>query len=65
MSVIDTVMHDPVYLYEAFTAVTIYPVVRIFRRAGLKPACAAFLPIPVVGLLICAGILALCKWRTA
>lgn len=61
-SIIDTILHEPVYLYEIFAMLAIYPTIRIFQRAGLKEWYAILLPVPVAGLIACLGILALSRW---
>ena len=43
----------------------IYPVRRIFRRAGLNPNYGFLLYFPYAGLFIVSGILALTEWPAA
>jgi len=41
----------------------LYPVWRIFKRAGLNPAPSLTVLIPVVGMLVSGLILALSTWK--
>jgi len=41
----------------------LYPVWRIFKRAGLNPALSLTVLIPVVGMLVSGLILALSTWK--
>jgi hypothetical protein len=41
----------------------LYPVWRIFKRAGLNPALSFTVLIPVVGMLVSGLILALSTWK--
>lgn len=43
--------------------VALYPVWRIFKRAGLHPALSLTVLIPVVGLLVSGLVLALSTWK--
>jgi hypothetical protein len=45
-----------------FAVLVIFPVWRIFQRAGLSPAWSLSLFVPWVGPLVAAGILAFAKW---
>jgi hypothetical protein len=63
MPLLVAILHNPLYLYELFALTSVYPAIRIFQRAGLQPAWAILLPVPVLGLLACLGMLALCKWE--
>ena len=47
-----------------FNALIIYPLWRIFRRAGLNAALSLMVFIPYVGLLIVILILAFSRWPT-
>lgn len=53
---------DLVWQYYAVALLMVWPLVRIFRRAGLSPFFAAALIVPMVGLTVVAGILALKPW---
>lgn len=56
---------QPIWTYYAAAAVLVMPVVRIFMRAGFNPAWAMLLLVPVIGYIVCAGMLALRKWPSA
>jgi hypothetical protein len=43
-------------------AVVVYPVWRIYARAGLNPALSLFLAIPFLGWFLVLGILTYAKW---
>ena len=62
MPVLYHIFHDPIYQYYSFALLCAWPVVRIFRRAGLKDAYALLLIVPIAGFIACAGILALSPW---
>jgi hypothetical protein len=48
--------------YYIFCALAFLPVAGIFRFAGLRPWWAALLAVPVIGLILCALMLALHPW---
>lgn len=48
-----------------FGLLIVYPMFRIFRRAGLPAWPAAFVFVPLFGLAITFAFLALWKWRAA
>ena len=51
------------FFYHLIPAlVVIFPCWKIFRRAGLNPALALFIFVPVVGWWIAGVILAFSKW---
>lgn len=48
--------------YYIFAALAAVPAARIFRRAGFKPYWALLLAVPDIGMVLCAGVLALRTW---
>ena len=52
----------PLQTYYLFAMLAALPVARIFMRAGFKPYWALLLGVPDVGLILCAGLLAIRKW---
>lgn len=55
-------LSDPFVKYYLSALIGIYPLQRIFRRAGFAPFHAAVLLVPFLGYVIAAGMLALRKW---
>jgi hypothetical protein len=49
-------------IHAVVVALAAYPMIRIFRRAGLQPWPAVFLVIPVFGFAIVGSILAFTRW---
>lgn len=56
-------MDDGLKLYYISAALMLVPVGRIFWRAGFSPAWALLLGVPEIGLILCALMLALRKWK--
>jgi hypothetical protein len=57
-----SIPNNPFWLYYIFAALIAFPVVRVFRRAGLRTDYAALLAIPLLGLACCCAVLALSPW---
>lgn len=55
-------LKDPVWQYYLSVLIGLWPVARIFRRAGFSPWLAAFLFIPMLGYVVCAGLLTFRRW---
>jgi hypothetical protein len=49
-------------LHALVVALSAYPMIRIFRRAGLSPWPVLFLVIPVFGFAVVGSILAFTRW---
>ena len=49
-------------IHFAIAAIAAWPLVRIFRRAGLSPWPVAFLVVPIVGFAIVGSYLAFLRW---
>jgi hypothetical protein len=49
-------------IHALVVALTAYPMIRIFRRAGLSPWPVLFLVIPVFGFAVVGSILAFTRW---
>jgi hypothetical protein len=49
-------------LHALVAALAAYPMIRIFRRAGLSPWPVLFLVIPVFGFAVVGSILAFTRW---
>lgn len=60
--IITLIQTDIIWRYYALALLIVWPLARIFRRAGLSPFYALALVVPMVGLTVAAGILALQKW---
>ena len=58
-----TFVQTPIGHALLFGGMTVVPFVRIFRRAGLPGWPAVFMFVPLAGLVIVFGILAVLKWR--
>ena len=53
---------DPGLVLFLFNAVAVWPLMRIFRRAGFAPWWALLIFLPVVGLVLVLGILTVRRW---
>lgn len=53
---------EQLFANTVLASLLIYPVRRIFRRAGLNPSYGFLLYFPYAGLFIVSGILALVEW---
>lgn len=53
---------DPLWQYYLFALLSLYPAVRIFKRAGLSPLHAWVLLLPWVGFMVLAMRLAFTRW---
>ncbi len=56
---------DSLGYYYISALMVLYPVSRIFIRAGMSNAWAALLILPMVGYIPCAAVLAFRKWGRA
>ena len=56
------VLHNPLVDYYIFVALSLFPVGRVCRRAGLNLLWTAPMFIPYVGFLVTAVCLAAVKW---
>ncbi|WP_207462540.1 hypothetical protein [Azospirillum sp. SYSU D00513] len=55
-------VQDPVIGMTLFNALTVWPLWRILRRAGLNPWWALAVFVPMIGLATVCGVLAHKKW---
>jgi hypothetical protein len=55
-------LHTQWEIHALVVALSAYPMIRIFRRAGLKPWPVLFLVIPVFGFAVVGSILAFTRW---
>lgn len=53
---------DPLIRHYISVIMVAYPVAIIFARAGFSKAWALMLFIPYIGIVLCAGYLALSRW---
>lgn len=53
---------DPLIRHYISVVMVAYPVAIIFARAGFSKAWTLMLFIPYVGIILCAGYLALSRW---
>ncbi|WP_448203618.1 hypothetical protein [Azospirillum sp. sgz302134] len=53
---------DPGLVLFLFNAAAVWPLMRIFRRAGFAPWWALLIFLPVVGLVAVLGILTVRRW---
>lgn len=56
-------MQELIYQVIAQTIIFLFPAWRIFRKAGLNPTFSLTVLIPILGILLCASILAFSKWQ--
>lgn len=59
---LSSLLSNSVTQYYIFSAIMLWPMARIFMRAGFAPWWAALLAVPMVGYLLCAGLLTFRKW---
>jgi hypothetical protein len=55
-------LHNPYALYYISAALMLFPMARVFKRAGFRSYWALLLGIPDAGLIFCMVVLALRKW---
>ncbi len=53
---------DPAFTMTLFNALIVWPVARVFRRAGLNPWYALVVFVPLVGLMAAVAILGHSRW---
>ncbi len=59
---LSSLLSNSVTQYYIFVLIMLWPMARIFRRAGFAPWWAAVLAVPMMGYLLCAGLLTLRRW---
>ncbi len=57
-----TFLSDPFVKYYLSALVILYPLIRIFRRAGLPPVYAITVLVPFIGYIVAVAVLALQRW---
>lgn len=55
-------LQNPAFTMTLFNALIVWPLWRIFRRAGLKPYWALAVFVPLVGLALVVGVLGHSRW---
>lgn len=55
-------LKHPFVAYYLSAALVVFPVARIFMRAGFKGWWAAFLAAPFVGFILCLAVLTFKRW---
>ena len=53
---------DPGLVLVTFNALAVWPLMRICRRAGFAPWWALLIFVPLIGLLLVAGMLTFRRW---
>ncbi len=56
-------LNDPLVKYYISAVIALYPMARIFMRAGLRPVYAVLLAVPYIGFILCLAALARLKWK--
>lgn len=56
------ILANPLVQYYIAVLVMLWPMMKIFRRAGFSPVYAGWLAVPMLGYIVCAGILTFKKW---
>lgn len=59
-----SLFHDPWIVHAAFALLVLPPLWHSFRRAGLAPAWALMVAVPLIGFTAALLVLATGRWRT-
>lgn len=55
-------MRDPLIIHFIMAAAALWPLLRLFRRAGLPPFGAFLILVPMIGPALVASVLVFRKW---
>lgn len=58
----EDLVRDPLFGIVIFNLLIVWPLWRVFRRAGLDPRWALAVFVPLVGLMIVASVLGHARW---